>query len=60
MVWIMWRNKWIEDGDPGQEMTREAQQLGEPDEVHGTQGLLISPWTKWPPFWQTTFSNVFS
>ena len=21
---------------------------------------LISPWTKWPPFWQMTFSNEFS
>ena len=21
---------------------------------------LISPWTKWPPFWQTTFLNAFS
>ena len=21
---------------------------------------LISPWTKWPPLWQTTFSNRFS
>ena len=21
---------------------------------------LISPWTAWPPFWQTTFSNAFS
>ena len=20
---------------------------------------LISPWTQWPPFWQTTFSNAF-
>ena len=20
---------------------------------------LISPWTKWPPFWQTTLANVF-
>ena len=20
----------------------------------------ISPWTKWPPFWQTTYSNAFS
>ena len=22
--------------------------------------LTISPWTKWPPFWQTTYSNAFS
>ena len=21
---------------------------------------LISPWSKWPPFWQTTFSDAFS
>ena len=21
---------------------------------------LITPWTKWPPFWQTTLSNEFS
>ena len=21
---------------------------------------LIFPWTKWPPFWQTTFSNAFA
>ena len=21
---------------------------------------ICSPWTKWPPFWQTTISNVFS
>ena len=20
---------------------------------------LISPWSRWPPFWQTTFSNAF-
>ena len=24
---------------------------------NGSHGQLISPWTKWPPFWQTTFSN---
>ena len=21
---------------------------------------MVSPWTKWPPFWQTTFSDAFS
>ena len=27
--------------------------------LHGNC-YLISPWIKWPPFWQTTFSNAFS
>ena len=22
--------------------------------------LTLLPWTKWPPFWQTTFANAFS
>ena len=29
--------------------------------IHQGCGLqLIFPWTKWPPFWQTKFSNEFS
>ena len=27
--------------------------------VLGVLAKHISPWTKWLPFWQTTFSNVF-
>ena len=28
--------------------------------LSGLHCQLISPWTKWPPFWQTTFSIAFS
>ena len=27
---------------------------------HPSPCKFISPWTKWPPLWQTTFSNTFS
>ena len=27
--------------------------------LHQTVNWLISPWTKWPPFWQTTYSIAF-
>ena len=35
-----------------------AKQLSKPPMK--TTHQLISPWTKWPPIWQTTFSNAFS
>ena len=31
-----------------------------PPQSYTCQYQLISPWTRWPPFWQTIFSNAFS